>query len=104
MSPRRLPCFRPATPRWALTSTPPRCALSLSGRAKVPLPESVHDKDSALAPNPFRILVVATAITLIGLCGAGTDGPELSTIIASIATLMGAAIFAVTIWTERRRG
>jgi L-lactate permease len=31
------------------------------------------------------------------------NGPELPTIIGSIAVLIGAALFAVMIWTERMR-
>jgi len=60
-------------------------------------------KDSPLAPYQFWIFVIATPITLIGLYFTVMNGPELPTIIGSIAVLIGAALFAVMIWTERQR-
>jgi len=60
-------------------------------------------KDSALAPYQFWIFVIATPVTLIGLYFTVTGGPELPTIVGSIAVLIGAVLFAVMIWTERQR-
>jgi len=60
-------------------------------------------KDSPLAPYQFWIFVIASPITLIGLYFTVMNGPELPTIIGSIAVLAGAALFAVMIWTERLR-
>jgi hypothetical protein len=60
-------------------------------------------KDSPLAPFQFWIFVIASPITLIGLYFTVMNGPELPTIVGSIAILIGAALFAVMIWTERMR-
>jgi hypothetical protein len=60
-------------------------------------------KDSSLAPYQFWIFVIATPIALIGLAFTLMNGPEAQTIVGSIAVLIGAALFAVTIWTERMR-
>jgi hypothetical protein len=60
-------------------------------------------KDSPLAPYQFWIFVIASPITLIGLYFTVMNGPELPTIVGSIAILIGAALFAVMIWTERMR-
>jgi hypothetical protein len=60
-------------------------------------------KDSPLAPYQFWIFVIATPITLIGLYFTVMNGPELPTIVGSIGVLIGAALFAVMIWTERQR-
>jgi hypothetical protein len=60
-------------------------------------------KTSALAPYQFWIFVIATPITLLGLYFTITGGPELPTIVGSIAILIGAALFAVMIWMERMR-
>ena len=60
-------------------------------------------KNSPLAPNQFWIFVIASPITLIGLYFTVMDGPELPTIVGSIAILIGAAQFAVMIRTERLR-
>jgi hypothetical protein len=60
-------------------------------------------KDSPLAPYQFWIFVVASPITLIGLYFTVMNGPELPTIVGSIAILVGAALFALMIWTERMR-
>jgi hypothetical protein len=60
-------------------------------------------KDSPFAPYQFWIFVIASPITLIGLYFTVMNGPELPTIIGSIAVLIGAALFAVMIWTERLR-
>jgi hypothetical protein len=60
-------------------------------------------KDSPLAPYQLWIFVIASPITLIGLYFTVMDGPELPTIVGSIAVLIGAAQFAVMIWTERLR-
>jgi hypothetical protein len=60
-------------------------------------------KDSPLAPYQFWIFVIATPITLIGLCFTVMNRPELPTIVGSIAVLIGAALFAVMIWTEHMR-
>lgn len=60
-------------------------------------------KDSPLAPYPFRIFVIASPITLIGVGFTAMNGPELPTIVGSIVVLIGAALFAVVICAERRR-
>jgi len=60
-------------------------------------------KTAALAPYQFWIFVIATPITLLGLYFTVTGGPELPTIVGSIAILIGAALFAVMIWMERMR-
>ena len=60
-------------------------------------------KDLPLAPYQFWIFIVATPVTLIGLYFTLTNGPELPTIIGSIAVLIGAALFAVMIWSERQK-
>ncbi|THD48987.1 MAG: cytochrome-c oxidase [Bradyrhizobium sp.] len=60
-------------------------------------------KTSALAPYQFWIFVIAAPITLLGLYFTVTGGPELPTIVGSIAILIGAVLFAVMIWMERMR-
>jgi hypothetical protein len=60
-------------------------------------------KDSPLAPYQLWIFVIASPITLIGLYFTVINGPELPTIVGSIAVLIGAAQFAVMIWTEQLR-
>ena len=60
-------------------------------------------KSSALAPYQFWVFVIATPITLIGLYFTLTGGPEIPTIVGSLGVLIGAALFAVMIWTERQR-
>jgi hypothetical protein len=60
-------------------------------------------KESKLAPYQFWIFVIASPVTLIGLYFTLTNGPEWPTIIGSIAILIGAALFAVMIWTERQK-
>jgi len=57
-------------------------------------------KESRLAPYQFWIFVTATPVTLIGLYFTLTNGPELPTIVGSIAVLIGAAIFAAMVWSE----
>jgi hypothetical protein len=60
-------------------------------------------KSSALAPFQFWIFVIASPVTLLGLYFTLTGGPELPTIVGSIAILIGTALFTVMIWTERQR-
>ena len=60
-------------------------------------------KSSALAPYQFWIFVIATPITLLGLYFTLTGGPEIPTIVGSLGVLIGAALFAIMIWTERQR-
>ena len=61
-------------------------------------------KELKLAPYQFWIFVIATPVTLLGLYFTVTGGPELPTIVGSIAVFIGAALFAVMIWNERFAG
>jgi hypothetical protein len=56
---------------------------------------------SRLAPYQFWIFVIATPVTLIGLVFTLSNGPELPTILGSLALLLGAALFCVMMWQAR---
>lgn len=58
-------------------------------------------KASSLAVYQFWIFVIATPVTLIGLVFTLSGGPELPTIVGSLALLIGALLFCVLIWRAR---
>jgi hypothetical protein len=58
-------------------------------------------KTSRLTSLQFWTFVLATPITLIGLYFTLTGGPELPTIIGSLALLFGAILFFVVLWGSR---
>jgi hypothetical protein len=58
-------------------------------------------KNSRLTSLQFWTFVLATPITLIGLYFTLSGGPELPTIIGSLAVLFGVILFFVVLWGAR---